>query len=143
MKKLVCSSAFMIAGMFFSMMSCGVQEAVGKQDGAGVREKIAGVWRGNSVCLVKGSPCHDEVNVYRFSRVEGKPDTFLVMASKVVDGREIEMGRGEWKYDEKTKSVESQRPRIRLTLLRDNWMEGALSLEDGTEYRKIRLKKES
>ena len=119
------------------------QEVGGQRDGDAVRERIAGVWRGNSVCLDKHSPCHDEVNVYRFSRVAGKPDTFLVTGSKVVEGREIEMGSGEWKYDEKTKSVECVRPRVRLTILGDNWMEGALSLEEGKEYRKIRLKKES
>lgn len=119
------------------------QEPDGKAAGADVRAKIAGVWRGNSVCVDKNSPCHDEVNVYRFSPVAGKADAFLVAASKVVDGKEIEMGSGEFKYDDKTKTVESERPRIRLTLLRDNWMEGALSLEDGKEYRKIRLKKAS
>ena len=121
--------------------SCFAQEAGGKDAGA-VRGKIAGVWRGNSVCLDKNSSCHDEVNVYRFLPVAGK-DTFVVTASKVVDGREIEMGRSEFKYDEKTKSVECEKPRIRLTILRDNWMEGALTLEDGKEYRKIRLKKAS
>lgn len=119
------------------------QESAGKRSGVDAREKLAGVWRGNSVCLVKDSPCHDEVNVYRFSRVDGKPDTFLVTASKVVDGKEIVMGSGEWKYDDKTKTLESEQPRIRLTILRDNWMEGALTIEGGKEYRKIRLKKES
>jgi hypothetical protein len=29
--------------------------------------RIAGTWPGNSVCMVKDSPCHDEINVYRFS----------------------------------------------------------------------------
>ena len=122
--------------------SCFAQEAGGKDAGA-VRGKIAGVWRGNSVCLDKNSSCHDEVNVYRFAKIADRPDLFLVTASKVVDGREVEMGSSEFKYDEKTKNVECEKPRIRLTILRDNWMEGALTLEDGKEYRKIRLKKAS
>jgi hypothetical protein len=119
------------------------QQESGKEDGATMREKIAGVWRGNSVCADRSSPCHDELNVYRFSKVDGKPDTFMVTASKVVDGKEIEMGGGEWKYDEKAKALECTNPRIRLVILREGWMEGALSLEDGREYRKVRLKKES
>ena len=123
--------------------TCVARQAAGKEDVATIRQKIAGVWRGNSVCVDKNSPCLDEVNVYRFAKIEGKPDTFMVTASKVVDGKEIEMGSGEFKYDERTKTVESGKPRIRLTLLRDNWMEGTLSLEDGKQYRKIRLKKAS
>ncbi|HYL84500.1 MAG TPA: hypothetical protein VE263_09715 [Candidatus Angelobacter sp.] len=122
---------------------CFAQEAGGKAGAADVRAIIAGVWRGNSVCVERSSPCHDEVNVYRFSRVEGKANTFLVTASKVVEGKEIVMGSGEWKYDEATKTLESEKPRIRLAMLRDNWMEGALTLDDGREYRKIRLKKAS
>jgi hypothetical protein len=55
---------------------------------------IAGTWRGHSVCLVKSSPCHDEVNVYRFSKLPGKPASFSLTASKVVDDKEIVMGSG-------------------------------------------------
>jgi hypothetical protein len=106
------------------------------------RSTIAGVWRGHSVCEDKNSPCHDEVNVYRFSTVPGSPDEFSVTASKVVDGKEIVMGSGEWKYDEKTKVVESGVPPIRLAL-NGKKMEGALRLADGTVYRRIYLEKEN
>ena len=104
--------------------------------------KIAGVWRGNSVCTVKGSPCHDEVNVYRFSSITGRPNAFSVTASKVVDGKEIVMGSGEWTYDAGNRLLECKAPPIRLTISGDK-MEGALSLADGTVYRRIYLKKES
>lgn len=121
---------------------CFAQEGSGKEEGAEVREKIAGVWRGNSVCLDKNSPCHDEVNVYRFTKIAGRADAFLVTASKVVEGKEIEMGSGEWKYDEKKQVVESREPRIRLSIQGDK-MQGLLTLPDGTQYRKIYLKKAS
>jgi len=107
-----------------------------------VRSTIAGVWRGHSVCLDKNSACRDEVNVYRFSRVTGQPNQFSVTASKVVDGKEIVMGSGEWKYDEKTKVVESEKPPIRLAV-HGRKMEGTLNLADGTAYRRIYLEKES
>jgi len=111
----------------------------GKED---VRSIIAGVWRGHSVCVDKNSACRDELNVYRFSSVAGRPNEFSVTASKVVDGKEIVMGSGEWKYDEKRKVVESERPAIQMTI-DGKKMEGALSLADGTVYRRIYLEKEN
>ena len=50
-----------------------------------------GVWRGKSVCLVRPSACHDEVVVYRITRLNGS-DSLSVSARKVVNGREEEMG---------------------------------------------------
>ena len=113
-----------------------------KEDAGQVRSRIAGVWRGHSECAVKNSPCHDEVNVYRFSRVAGDVDKFSVTASKVVDGKEVVMGSSEWKYEEKEQVVECEKPSIQLKINGDK-MEGALKLDDGTVYRRIYLKKES
>jgi hypothetical protein len=118
------------------------QNAGSKTEAEDVRAAIAGVWRGHSVCVDKNSPCHDEVNVYRFSRVAGSPNQFSVTASKVVDGKEIVMGSGSWKYDERTKVVESEKPPIRLAI-DGRKMEGALRLADGTAYRRIYLEKEN
>lgn len=118
------------------------QNAESKTDAEDVRGAIAGVWRGHSVCVDKNSPCHDEVNVYRFSRVTGSPNEFSVAASKVVDGKEIVMGSGKWKYDEKKKVVECERPPIRMAI-DGKKMERALSLADRTVYRRIYLEKEN
>jgi hypothetical protein len=102
--------------------------------------RIAGTWRGNSVCMVKNSPCHDEVNVYHFSKLAGKPSSFSATASKIVDAKEIVMGTGEWTYDAGKQMLECKAPAIRLVLDR-NKMEGSLTLPDGTVYRHISLKK--
>jgi hypothetical protein len=67
---------------------------------------------------------------------------FLLTASKIVDGKEVVMGSGEWKYDEKRRVVECENPHIQLLVDSDK-MEGALRLADGTVYRRIYLKKES
>jgi len=99
------------------------------------------VWRGHSVCQVKDSPCHDEVNVYRFASVEGRPNAFSVTASKIVDGKEIVMGSGEWKYGAEKHTVETEKPAIRMAI-EGKKMEGALTLPDGTVYRRIYLQKE-
>jgi hypothetical protein len=119
-----------------------VQDTGSKTEAEDVRSAIEGVWRGHSVCVDKNSPCHDEMNVYRFSRVEGQQNEFSVTASKVVDGKEILMGSGKWVYDEKKKVVESEKPPIRLAI-DGKKMEGALRLADGTAYRRIYLEKEN
>ena len=82
------------------------------------------------------------MNVYRFSRIAGRSNQFSVTASKVVEGKEIVMGSGEWKYDEKMKVVKSDTPVIRMAV-DGRKMEGTLSLANGTVYRRIYLEKEN
>ena len=105
-------------------------------------QQIAGIWRGNSTCVVKDSPCHDEVNVYHISRIAGKPNSFLVTGSRVVDGNEIVMGTSEWTYDvqKQTLSWETAGRTFKLTMKGDK-IEGTL-ISDGVLYRKISLHKE-
>ena|SRR5215813_2597371 len=102
---------------------------------------VTGVWRGNSTCMVKNSPCHDEVNVYRIAKVADKPGMVSVTADKIVDGKEVVMGTFEWKYDAQKHSLDSADGRFHFTV-EGNKMEGALTLADGTVYRRIYLKKE-
>lgn len=84
------------------------QSEPAKSDAKDVQSTIAGVWRGHSECAVKNSPCHDEVNVYGFSKIAGRTNAFSVTASKVVDGKEGVMGNSEWKYDEKKQVLDCE-----------------------------------
>src|ERR1700751_4385374 len=84
---------------FVGCSACFGQSAGTKAGGEDADSTIAGTWRGSSTCLVKGSACRDEVNVYRFAKQAERPGLFSVTASKVVDGKEIVMGRGDWTYD--------------------------------------------
>ena len=103
---------------------------------------IVGVWRGNSTCVVKDSPCHDETNVYRVSAVAGKPGLMTVTGAKIVDGREIVMGSSsDWKYDARNRTLDSANGAIHF-VVDGNKMEGELRLPDGTLYRRIHLKRE-
>jgi hypothetical protein len=106
---------------------------------AGAQPQIAGTWRGNSVCAVAGSPCREE-NVYRFSEIAGTPGRFSVTGSKIVDGKEIVMGTGEWTYDGEQHVVQSESPVgiFRLTV-QGNTMEGGLTVRNNTLYRRIHL----
>ena len=103
---------------------------------------IAGVWRGNSNCIVQNSPCHDEINVYRIAKVAGKSEMMTVTGSKVVDGREIVMGSSDWRYDAQKHTLDSPDGAIHLDIA-GNKIEGALTLPDKTVYRRIHLKKEN
>src|SRR5215468_11160330 len=77
---------------------------------------VIGVWKGNSNCMVKNSPCHDEVNVYRIAKVAGKPDLMTVTGSKIVDGKEIVMGSSDWKYDRQKHTLDSPDGAIHLDI---------------------------
>jgi len=123
----------------FSLIYCAASPA---QLNAGA-DAVAGVWRGHSVCMVKNSPCHDEVNVYRVSIIPEKPGVFFVSGNKVVDGKEEVMGTGEWTYNSGTHLLTYEFPRgvFRLKVEGEK-MEGDLKLPDGTLYRQIFLKKD-
>ena len=57
---------------------------------AGAADPV-GVWRGVSKCLVRPSPCNDEVVVYRITRVKAS-DSVSMDGRKIVNAREEEMG---------------------------------------------------
>jgi hypothetical protein len=50
-----------------------------------------GVWRGTSTCLVRASPCNDEIVVYRITHVKAA-DSLALDARKIIRGAEQEMG---------------------------------------------------
>ena len=66
----------------------GLQAAA--QTTAGTSNPI-GVWRGTSKCLVRPSPCHDEVTVYRITGTK-TADSVSLDALKIVNGQEEDMG---------------------------------------------------
>lgn len=103
---------------------------------------VTGTWRGTSECIQLDTPCHDEVNVYRFSVDVGKPDKFSGIGSKVVNGKEIAMGTMEWTYDPEKHALESQTSGSTFRLVvSGNKIEGTLILPDKTVYRRIHLEK--
>jgi hypothetical protein len=50
-----------------------------------------GIWRGTSVCLVRSSPCNDEIVVYRITQLKAA-DSLMVDGRKIVRGEEQDMG---------------------------------------------------
>ena len=52
---------------------------------------FTGIWKGDSVCQIRDSPCHDEASVYYVSP-GSEPNTFQMKMNKIVDGKEETMG---------------------------------------------------
>jgi hypothetical protein len=101
--------------------------------------KLAGTWRGDSLCVEKGTACHDEVAVYRITTIPGKRGYLVVTGGKVVDGKEIVMGSGEWRYDSAKRTLTVELPRRVITLKLDgDKLEGTFTLPDETVLRRHR-----
>jgi hypothetical protein len=109
----------------------------------GTQSQITGTWRGNSECVLKNSRCRDEINVYRFSEVAGRPGWFSGVGSKLMNGKEISMGTLEWNYDVEKHILRSENSGATFRLVVDgSRIEGSLTLADNTVYRRIHLKKD-
>ena len=110
--------------------------------GGDEESRLPGTWRGDSLCAEKGTSCHDEIAVYRIASIPGKPGYLMVTGGKVVDGKEIVVGTGEWRYDTAKHTLTVELPRGVITLKVDgDKLEDVFILPDKTVLRRITLKK--
>lgn len=131
-----------LAGVLVPEVLATRQNSPANGSGGGDERKLVGTWRGDSLCVEKGTACHDEVAVYRITVVAGRPGYLMVSGGKVVDGKEIVMGTGEWRYDSGKHTLSVELPRGVITLKADgDKLEGAFILPDKTVLRRITLKK--
>src|SRR5689334_2215913 len=115
---------------------------VQKPGSGGEERKLVGTWRGDSLCVEKGTACHDEVAVYRIAALPDKPGYVTVTGGRVVDGKEIVMGTGEGRYDSAKHTLTVELPRGVITLKADgDKLEGTYTLLDKNILRRITLKK--
>jgi len=118
------------------------QNAPANASTAGDESKLAGTWRGDSLCVEKDTGCHDEIAVFRIAAIPGKRGYLLVTGRKVVDGKQIVMGSGEWRYESGKHTLTGELPRGVITLKLDgDELEGTFTLPDKTVLRRITLKK--
>src|SRR5689334_3830631 len=97
-----------------------------------------GVWRGTSLCLVRPSPCHDEVVVYRITGASGS-DSVALDARKIVDGREEEMGVLACTLAARRASITcAMRNGVWQFTTRGDSLVGELRLPDRTKFRDVR-----
>src|SRR4029079_9226504 len=80
----------MLRSIFIALVAIGVLAHRTTAQATTAAPSALGIWRGTSLCLVRPSPCNDEVVVYRITRLRSS-DTLSVDASKMVNGQEEEM----------------------------------------------------
>jgi hypothetical protein len=103
---------------------------------------LLGDWRGQSICVVRESACHDEDSVYQVTKLPEKPGWFSMKLDKIVDGKPVTMGTMECAYNSAKQALTCEFPRgIMRFNINGNRMEGAMTLPDGTLWRKLSLKK--
>lgn len=103
---------------------------------------VAGTWRGESICTVKNSPCHDEQVVYHATEPDGA-GKFKIQADKIVNGRPEDMGTLDCTFDSKASKITCPIPKgVFEFVVEGSRMTGTLKLPDGTLFRRISLAKE-
>jgi hypothetical protein len=104
--------------------------------------RLFGDWKGESIVVAKSSAAKDEVVVWHFSKAK-EAGKVTIQADKIVNGRTITMGTGDWDYDNVKKTI-TWKPPVgvwNLTIDGDT-MKGTLTLKDGTLFRRVRLRKQ-
>jgi hypothetical protein len=116
------------------------REAAAAPAGTVDLSSVAGVWRGTSLCTVRPSSCNDETVVYYFSGTGG--DHLLSIGNKIVDGKEVEMGRLECQLVAAEHQVVCRIERGTFRFAIDgSRMHGRLDLQDGTRFRTIEVER--
>src|SRR5207302_2231036 len=138
-------AAYVAASLIPFLVSVAIaipQNAPASASSTSDESKLAGTWRGDSLCVEKGTACHDEVAVYRIAAIPGKRGLLMVTGGKIADGKEIVMGSGEWRYDSGKRTITGELPRGVIVLkLEGDKLEGTFTLPDKTVLRRITLKK--
>jgi len=101
-----------------------------------------GTWKGESICQVKSSPCHDEIAVYHILKGD-KPNTFHFIMNKMVNGVEEDMGVLDYTYDSATNtftSIDDKHKTVWMFTIKNETMEGTL-IYNNILYRVIKLSK--
>ena len=100
---------------------------------------LFGDWTGESVCTAKEPSCRDEKVIYHISK-GSDPTIVNVNADRIVDGKAVNMGTLEFKYDKAAgKLVNSEHGSWDLKF-KERKIEGTLTLANGTLFRRVTLR---
>lgn len=103
---------------------------------------LVGTWKGTSLCQEKSSPCHDEIVVYYISKGIGL-DNFDILASKIVNGKEEEMGKVTCKFKKTTNELISTSDNGGWTFNVNNKVINGTLVVQGRSFRIVKLTKEN
>jgi hypothetical protein len=116
--------------------------ATAAQKSTPVEADLIGDWRGDSICQVRESACHDEDSLYHVAKLPDKPGWFSMKLDKIVDGKPVTMGTTECSYDSAKSALTCDFPRgVFHFSVQGDKMTGTMNLSDGTLWRKLVLKK--
>jgi hypothetical protein len=116
--------------------------AVPRQKSTPAESDVIGDWRGDSICQVRKSACHDEDSLYHVSKLRDKPAWFSMKLDKIVAGKPVTTGTMECSYDSAKSALTCEFPRGSMHFsVQGEKMTGTMNLTDGTLWRKLSLKK--
>jgi hypothetical protein len=105
------------------------------------KSQIYGEWKGQSIVVAKDSAAKDEVQVWHISPTKD-PSKVKIKADRIVNGRSITMGIGDWDYDKSKKTITwKTRLGVWQLTLDGNTLKGTLTLNDQTVFRRVSLEK--
>src|SRR5262249_51194951 len=106
-------------------------------------QALVGDWRGDSICVVRPSACHDEKALYHVKKTGNAPNQYSIDADKIVDGKPEYMGTLECTYAPEKHALACSARNLVLNLtLEGNNLNGPMSLHDATLWRNITLRRE-
>jgi len=134
-----------LCGLLLLLFTSSLAVVPSTQDGKALaeREILAGDWRGDSICTVRPSACHDEKALYHVKAVSGGPNRYRLDADKIVDGKPEFMGSMDCSYATEKRVLTCSTPRLTLHLtLEGKTLNGTMNLQDGTLWRNITLRRD-
>lgn len=104
---------------------------------------VLGKWKGESLCTVKPSACHDEVVVYEITAPAEKKGVLVWKADKIVNGEQQNMGSLDCTIASSGQAIACEIPGkgVWTFQLNGDTMTGTLKLTDGTLFRKVSVKR--
>ena len=128
----------MLRSIFIALVAIGVFAHRTPAQATTAAPSAVGVWRGTSLCLVRPSPCHDEVVVYRITRLKAN-DSLSLDARKIVNAREEEMGVLACALGARGRSIIcTMRNGVWHFTVHGDSLVGELRLPDSTKFRDVR-----
>ncbi len=131
--------------MFRPVLLCAISLLVAANTATAQKKNatVLGKWKGESLCTVKPSACHDETVVYEITAPAGSADHLVWKADKIVDGKQVNMGSLDCSYAHESRTMTCDIPgRGVWSLTVDgDLMTGTLKLSDGTVFRKVSAKR--
>lgn len=123
-------------GMFAAMLLGATLLAAGQQKS---NAPVLGTWKGESLCTVKPSACHDESVVYEIT--PGKNGGVVWKADKIVNGQQENMGTLDCTFAASVLTCDISGKGVWSLTVRGDAMTGTLKLSDGTLFRKVSVKR--